>query len=76
MTNDDVERLRRCEKKIVTVNCSDGESLKATILHVDDEYHDVIFDMISTSHPEAYKAAGAAYILKWDDILDFREDPA
>jgi hypothetical protein len=74
MTNDDLERLRRCEKKIVTINCSDGELLKAKILHVDDEYRDVVFGLISTNLPENYKALGAAYALNWDDILDFHED--
>jgi hypothetical protein len=74
MTNDDVERLRQCEKKIVTINCSNGELLRAKILHVDDEYRDVIFDLLSSSKPETYKHDGAAYALAWDDILNFQED--
>ena len=73
MTIDDVERLRHSEKKIVTVSCSDGELLRAKIIHVDDDHRDVIFDLISTSHPETYKGTGT-YIIHWDDIVDFHED--
>jgi len=74
MTTDDIERLRRNEQRIVTISCSNGEILRAKIVHVDDNHRDVIFDLISTSHPETYKHAGA-YVIHWDDIANFREDP-
>jgi hypothetical protein len=73
MTNENIDRLRRSEQKFVTFNCSNGELLRAKILHVDDDHRDVIFDLVSTNKPETYKHPGA-YIIHWDDIVDFRED--
>jgi len=74
MNKGDVERLRKCEGSIVKITCSDGEILEAKIVHVDDEYSDVIYDLISSTanYP---KGRDAAYVVKWDDILDFNENP-
>ena len=74
MTPEDVERLRRHEGKIVRIDCTDGEILEAKIVHVDDEYQDVMYDLVSSTKPEKYKAGkAAAYVIDWADILDFAE---
>jgi hypothetical protein len=52
---EDIERLRQNEGKVVKINCLDGELLEAKIIHVDDEYHDAIYDLVSSTTPEKYK---------------------
>ena len=74
MTKEDVERLRRCEGKVVEIECSDGELLKAKICHVDDEYSDVIYDLVSSTTPDKYpQGSAAAYVIDWANILRFAE---
>jgi small nuclear ribonucleoprotein (snRNP)-like protein len=74
MTPEEVEQLRRFEGRRVTITCSDGEVLQGKILHVDDEHRDAIFDLVSTTTPEKYKqGANAAYVIRWADVVDFRE---
>jgi acetylglutamate kinase len=68
-----IERLRQNEKKVVKINCSDGELLEAKVIHVDDEHRDVIYDLVATTTPEKYKQGSAsAYIIHWDDIIDLQ----
>jgi len=67
-----VERLRQNEGKVVKITCSDGELLEAKILHVDDEYRDAVYGLVSSTTPEKYKEGTAsAYVIKWDDIVSF-----
>ena len=73
MTQELIERLRQNERRVVKINCSDGELLEAKIIHVDDEHRDVIYDLVATTTPEKYKQGTAsAYIIHWDDIVDFQ----
>ncbi len=58
---------------MVRISCSDGELLQAKIVHVDDEHHDAVYDLVSSTTPEKYKQGTAsAYVIRWDDILDFK----
>jgi hypothetical protein len=67
-----IERLRQNEGKVVKITCSDGELLEAKIVHVDDEYRDAIYDLVSSTKPEKYKqGTAAAYVIRWDDVVDF-----
>ena len=73
MTPEQVERLRQNESKVVKITCSDGELLEARIIHVDDEYSDAIYDLVSSTTPEKYKqGASASYVTRRDDIVDFQ----
>jgi hypothetical protein len=72
MTHDDIERLRQCQDKIVTIIRTSGELLRAKIVHVNSDHRDVTFDLISTTQPKMYKHPGT-YVIRWDDILDFHE---
>ncbi|HEY6307734.1 MAG TPA: hypothetical protein VI488_14885 [Candidatus Angelobacter sp.] len=68
-----ITRLRNNEGKVVKITCSDGELLEAKILHVDDEYRDAIYDLVSSTTPEKYKqGAASSYVISWDDIVDFQ----
>jgi hypothetical protein len=75
MKQGDIERLRKSEGGTVKITCSDGEILEAKILHVDEEYRDVVYDLLSSTRPEKYpQGQASAYTIEWDDILDFREN--
>ena len=68
-----IERLRQNEGKVVKINCSDGELLEAKIIHVDDEHRDAIYYLVASTTPEKYKQGNAsAYVIHWDDIVDFQ----
>jgi hypothetical protein len=70
---EEIERLRQNEGKIVKISSLDGEVLEAKIIHVDDEYHDAIYDLVSSTTPEKYRqGAASAYVIHWDDIVDFQ----
>jgi hypothetical protein len=72
VTQEQIERLRQNEGRVVKT-CSDGEMLEAKIIHVDDEYRDTIYDLVSSTTPEKYKQGTAsAYVIHWDDIVNFR----
>jgi hypothetical protein len=74
MTPEEIDRMRRNERKIVRIDCSDGEILNARILHVNDDHQDTIYDLISTTTPEKYKAGNkSAYVIRWSDIVTFTE---
>jgi acetylglutamate kinase len=67
-----IERLRQNEGKVVKINCSDGELLEAKIIHIDDEHRDAIYDLVATK-PEKYKQGiKSAYVIHWDDMVDFQ----
>ena len=73
MTQELIERLRQNEGKVIKIKCSDGELLQAKIIHVDDEHHDVIYDLVASTTPEKYKQGTASsYVIHWDDIVDFQ----
>ena len=72
MKTDEIER-RRSEGQIVKITCSGGELLEAKILHVDDEYRDAVYELVSSSTPQKYpRNTATAYVVRWDDIVDFR----
>jgi len=48
--------LRPFENKIVTLTLTDGEVMKARLYFVDEEYQDVIVDVLETTTPERYQA--------------------
>ena len=73
MTQEQIEQLRQNVGKVVNIHCSDGELLEAKILHVDDEYSDVVYHLVSSSTPEKYKQGiPSAYVISWEDIIDFQ----
>jgi hypothetical protein len=76
MKQNDAERLRKYEGSLVKLFCTDGEILEAKISWVNSNHRDVIYDLISSTTPEKYRRGQAcAYVIKWDDILHFKEIP-
>lgn len=72
MKTTQIEQLRQCKGKVVKITCSDGEVLEAKIIHIDDEYQDVVYDLISSTTPEKYKQnTSGAYVIRWHDIAEF-----
>jgi hypothetical protein len=76
VNQEQIERLRKYEDKILKIICTDGEVLEAKLLFVDREYEDAIYDLVSSTTPEKYpKGTAAAYVIRWDDIVSFEEAP-
>jgi hypothetical protein len=75
VTGSDIEKLRSTEGRTVELHCSDGEVLVAKILHIDDEYQDVIYDLVrSTAHCPF--GATSAYVVPLANFPDFKEIPS
>jgi hypothetical protein len=78
MTEDHLKKIRECarrpkgDEKLVSVVCNDGELLQGFALFVSDAERDVIFEVHSSNNPAKYKN-GNCYLLKWDDITDFKD---
>ena len=78
MTQEQLDKMRGCithpkiDAKTVKVTCYDGDVLEGFIEFVSDEERDVILQLLSSSNPTKYKR-GTAYLVHWDDIVDFQE---
>ena len=78
MTQEQLDKMRGCvtrpkiDAKTVKVTCYDGDVLEGFIEFVSDEERDVILQLLSSSNPTKYKR-GTAYLVRWDDIVDFQE---
>jgi hypothetical protein len=74
VTDKQLAQLRASDHKNLQLTCSDGEIIEAEILFMDEEYRDVVCDLLSTTKPEKYKEArGICIAIKWDDITDLQE---
>jgi len=78
MTEDYLKKIRDCarrptgDEKLVSVASNDGDVLQGFALFVSDAESDVIFEVHSSNNPAKYKN-GSCYLIKWDDIRDFKE---
>jgi hypothetical protein len=54
--------------KTVTLRMTDGEIAKVRVRMVDEEYDDLIVDVLETSSPERYRNHLAAYTFAATDI--------
>ena len=72
MTQAQLNMLKNRVGKTVTITCADGDILRGIVAYIDDEYHDVTCDLVSSNRPEKYKR-GSCYAVKWADILDCRD---
>jgi hypothetical protein len=74
MTGKQLERLRASDGKNLQITCSDGEIIQAKILFIDDEYRDVVCDLLSTTKPEKYEQArGICIAIHWDEIKGIQD---
>lgn len=61
--------LKPLWNSVVTLRTTDGEVLKAKIVWVDEEYDDIIVEVIDTNQPDHYKDPKAVYTVNAADIL-------
>jgi hypothetical protein len=78
MTQEQIEKIRgfvtrpKTDAKTVKVTCYDGDVLEGFIEFMSDEERDITLQLLSSSNPTKYKR-GTAYLVRWDDIVDFQE---
>jgi hypothetical protein len=78
MTQEQLDEMRQCvtdpkvDAKAVKITCNDGDVLEGFVEFVSDEERDVILQLLSSNNPTKYKR-GTAYLVYWDDIVDFQE---
>jgi hypothetical protein len=60
--------LRQFLDKTVTLRMLDGEITKVRVCMIDDEYGDLIVDVLETSTPQRYQNRSAAYTFAASDI--------
>lgn len=54
--------------KMVALRMADGEIAKVRVRMIDEEYDDLIVDVLETSSPERYRDRQAAYTFAATDI--------
>ena len=61
--------LKPFQDQVVVLRLKDGETLRAKVHFVDQEYEDIIVDVIETNQPEHYKDPNSAYTVQAAEIL-------
>lgn len=61
--------LKQFLDKTVILRMTDGEVAKVKVGFVDEEYQDIIVDVLETSHPDRYRDTSASYTFAAADIL-------
>jgi hypothetical protein len=80
MDTEDIRKLSASVDKKVRIVTTEGETFVAKVLWVDEEHHDLVYDLISTTTPERYKQLGvrseSACLIPFDYIsrIDMEED--
>lgn len=65
---DEAQGLEAIPRQKVTLRITDGEIVKVKIRIVDEEYDDLIVDVLETSSPELYRNPQAAYTFAATEI--------
>jgi len=60
--------LKQFLDKTVRLRMANGETAKVRVLVIDEEYDDLIVDVLETSTPERYRDRSAAYTFAASDI--------
>jgi hypothetical protein len=61
--------LKQFRDKTVTLRMRDGEVAKVRVLLVDEEYGDIVADLLLSTHPVNYRDPSAAYTFAAVDII-------
>jgi len=64
-----LNQLKQLCDKTVILHLTDGEVSKVKIIYVDDEYEDIIADVLETSRPDRYRDSSAVYTIAAVDIM-------
>jgi hypothetical protein len=77
VTRDQLDQMRGCvthpkvDATTVKITCDDGDVFEGFIELIDDDERDVVCQILTSNKPEKYKA-GTSYLVRLDDIVDFR----
>ena len=76
MSEADIELLRRSTDMHVRIIAVDGERMLVKLVFVDDEYSDIIVDILKTDRPDRYKKPlnSAACTIAYADIASFEPE--
>jgi small nuclear ribonucleoprotein (snRNP)-like protein len=61
--------LKPLQDRTVYLELCDGEKINAKIVYVDEEYDDVIVDILDTNRPTRYEAKDTAYTIALSEIV-------
>lgn len=70
-----ISELKQFLDKTITLHMNNGEVTKVKVHFVDEEYNDLIVDVLETSSPERYRDRAAAYIFPASDIASAEPEP-
>ena len=81
MNNEDVRKLTRAVGKEARIVTTQGETLVAKVLWVDEEHREVTYDLISTTTPDWYQEIkksrpNSAFVIPFDYIsqIDVKDE--
>jgi hypothetical protein len=69
-----IAEIKLYEHKTVTLRLSNGEITTAKILHVDDEYSDLVVNIISTNRQDTYRDPDSVYAIAVADLVSAEEE--
>jgi hypothetical protein len=61
--------MKPLSDKRATLRLSNGEIATVKVIFVDEEYEDIIVEVLKTSHPDQYRDSSAAYTFAAKDIV-------
>jgi len=70
-----INELRQFVDKTITLHLTNGEIAKVKVLLIDEEYKDLIVDVLETSSLERYRDPSAAYTFAASDIASADPEP-
>ncbi|HSE49186.1 MAG TPA: hypothetical protein VLA96_08280 [Terriglobales bacterium] len=77
ISKEQVEQLRTLCKRdaIAVLTFSNGEVVRAKLIMIDDEYEDLLYDILETNRPDRYAKPleSSAYVSPWTEIESFTE---
>ena len=64
-----ISELKELVDRTVTLRLTDGEFAKVFVCFADEEYNDIIVDILETTRPERYRDPSASYTIDASDII-------
>lgn len=69
--------MKSFQDRLVLLKCADGEAIKAKVLFVDEEYQDVILNVVSTDKPGKWPSGNpssdSVYAIPLSEIVTVEE---
>jgi hypothetical protein len=64
-----VSEVKAYQHREVILRLDDGDVIRAKLAHVDEEYQDVVVEVVESTQPEHYQTPGALYAIALGKIL-------